>query len=123
MQGRWILAGDINAILLSQDRRKQNAFDYNLNCELALLVNKLHLGDIRANGCVFTRCNRHERALTRVYSKIDGIQGNVDWLLCYPMAEVKFKPAGVSDNYPSCLPLEKDHNGGISHHIFFYCLH
>ncbi|XP_074288785.1 uncharacterized protein LOC141613942 [Silene latifolia] len=60
------------------------------------------MDDMQGSGSDFTWFNKQEVG-TRVYSKLDRVLINVDWLLSYTQTTAQFLPPGISDHCPAIL--------------------
>ncbi|XP_074314008.1 uncharacterized protein LOC141649212 [Silene latifolia] len=65
------------------------------------------LDDLPGNGCEFTWFNKHELP-TRVYSKLDRVLTNADWLLSFTQTYASFPAPTVSDHSPALLHFSGD---------------
>ncbi|XP_074270197.1 uncharacterized protein LOC141593143 [Silene latifolia] len=68
-------------------------------------VNWCHLQDIPAIGSFFT-WNNKEGVESRVYSRIDRMLVNGDWISCYPEAFANFLPEGLYDHCPCIVQFD-----------------
>uniref|UniRef100_A0A803PTY7 Reverse transcriptase domain-containing protein n=1 Tax=Cannabis sativa TaxID=3483 RepID=A0A803PTY7_CANSA len=66
---------------------------------------------IRATGCYYTWSNKQQRH-NRIYSKIDRVLANQEWIDCYPNAEAIFVNEGAFDHSPSMLSLYPNWRSG-----------
>lgn len=95
ISGPWLCLGDFNTILYSSERI--SAANPNLQ-DIREFVNCLHLSglsDIQFQGPNFTWTNRQDLG-ERVWSKLDRILSNCDFLAQFPSAAAQF-----TDNYTS----------------------
>lgn len=95
-QKAWILCGDFNSVLSSQDRLGSPvtlAETQGSN----MLMDELQLTPLRSKGRHFTWCNKQATS-TRVYSKIDWALGNYHWLQSYGNVEADYMNPSVSDH-------------------------
>ncbi|XP_074303386.1 uncharacterized protein LOC141637872 [Silene latifolia] len=78
------------------------------NAEMRPLVQVVHdyqLEDLSAKGAFYTWTNKHEHG-TKVYSRLDRMLFNVDWMDCFPDSYVHFLPEGLIDHCPSLIHFE-----------------
>ncbi|XP_019225902.1 PREDICTED: uncharacterized protein LOC109207438 [Nicotiana attenuata] len=74
----WILSGDFNIVLSTEDRIGQPVTITKIQGFQGLL-NNLQVTPLRSIGWHFTRCNK-QHVTSKVYSKIDWGLGNLYWL-------------------------------------------
>ena len=69
--------GDFNTLLNPQERHRMEEVNFNAECELVELVATQNLADLESIGCKYTWSNKNEVPSRRVYSKIDGVLGDI----------------------------------------------
>ncbi|XP_074301502.1 uncharacterized protein LOC141632896 [Silene latifolia] len=105
VRGPWIVSGDFNAIMARNERIGGVPIT---NAEMRPLVQVVHdcqLEDLSAKGAFYTWTNKHEHE-TKVYSRLDRMLINVDWMDCFPDSYVHFLPEGLFDHCPSLIHFE-----------------
>ncbi|KAL2895084.1 hypothetical protein RDABS01_010993 [Bienertia sinuspersici] len=99
--GPWLLMGDINCVLDYGERLgsmvRQHEIDQGKTC-----FEECGLADIAYSGCFYTWSNKQE-AEGRVYSKLDRIMANNEWVNLFSTAQAVFLPAGISDHRPGVV--------------------
>ncbi|XP_062085698.1 uncharacterized protein LOC133791797 [Humulus lupulus] len=108
----WLLAGDFNAVFEGTYRIGGRAIS---SLELTDAQNWRALGlvdELRARGSHFTWTNKHANE-DRIYSKLDRVFKNEDWLDLYPQAEVVFNWELLSDHCYCIIKPEASVNCGI----------
>ncbi|XP_074316134.1 uncharacterized protein LOC141652515 [Silene latifolia] len=103
VDGPWVVMGDFNNVLAMNERigsevtiAEMRGFQ---NC-----VDARGLMDIPAHGAFFTWNNKHEVG-DKVYSRIDRVLVNDDWLLHFPESHTMFHPEGLFDHCPCTISL------------------
>ncbi|XP_074289100.1 uncharacterized protein LOC141614240 [Silene latifolia] len=105
INGPWMIGGDFNAIMDGHERIGGAPVT---NAEIRPLYQVVHdcqLADLSAKGSFYTWNNKHECG-TKVYSRLDRILINADWLLCFPDSFTHFLPEGVFDHCPGIVNFE-----------------
>ncbi|XP_074318507.1 uncharacterized protein LOC141655320 [Silene latifolia] len=69
-----------------------------LNCDL---------DDMQGTGSDFTWFNNQDVAI-RVYSKLERVLVNYDWLQTFTQSSAQFLPPGISDHCPAVLTFHND---------------
>ncbi|XP_057250736.1 uncharacterized protein LOC130591434 [Beta vulgaris subsp. vulgaris] len=106
----WIWMGDFNNVLNMEDRvgapiRASECTDFR-RC-----VECYSMEDMKATGCFYTWNNKQGED-TRVFSKIDRVMCNMDWMEAYPFTEANFLPEGEFDHCPMILNAHPQQNYG-----------
>lgn len=88
--------GDFNAVGFPAERIGCNtpepeSMDNFNNC-----INSLDMVDCNGKGSFFTWSNKREDNL--IYSRIDRVLANDDWLKCFPMTDTEFLLPSISDH-------------------------
>lgn len=98
MQTTWLLNGDFNNVLTTEDKIGAPVTQSEIQ-GFQELVDVLQLTPLKSIGWFFTWCNKqHEDR--RVYNKINWAMGNYLWLQQYSHIEAKFLNSEVSDHSP-----------------------
>lgn len=101
IQERWLLCGDFNNVLSIDNRQGQPVTDHEIKGFKEMLDN-LQLIPLRSKGSYFTWTNKQQGA-NRVYSKIDWVFGNFEWIQRFSRVEVDFLSPVVSDHSPALI--------------------
>ncbi|XP_074305220.1 uncharacterized protein LOC141640268 [Silene latifolia] len=101
--GPWMVMADFNNVLAMDDRIGSEITSAELrgfqNC-----VANCGLMDAPAQGALFTWNNKHD-AGDMVFSRIDRVLINDDWLAQFPDADITFHPEGLYDHCPCTATL------------------
>ncbi|KAM6548302.1 hypothetical protein CsatB_019978 [Cannabis sativa] len=99
----WILMGDFNAII-GKDERVGHKVKYQAEAEFIECIQDCQLEDIKATSAFFTWTNK-QQGQDRIFSKIDRIMANQNWLDTYPNAKALFLNEGTYDHTTGILSL------------------
>ncbi|XP_074305520.1 uncharacterized protein LOC141640736 [Silene latifolia] len=72
---------------------------------LSKVIQDCHLFDLKATGAFFTWNNKHESG-KKVYSRIDRVFINYDWINVFPDSVANFLPEGLFDHCSCLINLE-----------------
>ncbi|XP_056695325.1 uncharacterized protein [Spinacia oleracea] len=109
-QDAWILCGDFNCVMSTDERVGSPV----RNTEIVDMCDCMHfcsMEDIKSVGNFYTWNNKQHGA-TRVFSKIDRIMANPKWLGVYSSTEVCFMNEGCFDHSPGLLTVYPRDTGG-----------
>ncbi|XP_062114228.1 uncharacterized protein LOC133825279 [Humulus lupulus] len=106
IQGPWIVMGDFNDILFSNERvgrgsTKSPTQDFR-DC-----VAKCSLDDLKYSGIFYT-WNNKQKPEDRVFSKLDRALVNPQWTDCFQFSEANFLPEGSFDHSPILVSIYQD---------------
>ncbi|XP_058726199.1 uncharacterized protein LOC131597524 [Vicia villosa] len=96
IQGPWILAGDFNNVLCSQDRIGGKDVHESGFKDLEEMMKNNNLTEMPSNGDYYTWSNKHH--IGTIYSRIDKILGNTDWFQDHMDYSLQILPPNVSDH-------------------------
>ncbi|XP_074297834.1 uncharacterized protein LOC141628615 [Silene latifolia] len=105
INGPWMVCGDFNAILDYNERIGGAPVSYADVLPLAQVAQDCNLVDLKATGAFFTWNNKHEIG-DKVYSRIDRVMINDDWITTFPDSVANFLPEGLFDHCPCLISLE-----------------
>ncbi|XP_062113307.1 uncharacterized protein LOC133824440 [Humulus lupulus] len=114
----WLLAGDFNAVFEGADRIGGRAIS---SLELSYAQNWRALGlvdELRARGSHFTWTNKQANE-DRIYSRLDRVFKNEDWLDIFPQSEAVFNWELLSDHCYCIIKPEATMNYGVKLFRFF----
>lgn len=105
-QGPWFLMGDFNNVTKSMDRVGGNLVTEREYVDLRNLMDHAGLFEKDSTGEYFTWTNKH--SIGTIYSKIDHVLGNIDWLQDNTDVKLEILPPSISDHYLLCLSDQKN---------------
>ncbi|KAL2904668.1 LINE-1 reverse transcriptase-like protein [Bienertia sinuspersici] len=100
-EGPWLLMGDINCVLDYGERLGSMVRQHEIDPGKTYFE-ECGLSDIAYTGAYYTWSNKQE-AEGRVYSKLDRIMANDQWVNLFSTEQAVFLPAGISDHSPGVL--------------------
>ncbi|XP_059310843.1 uncharacterized protein LOC132062254 [Lycium ferocissimum] len=92
VSGAWAIMGDFNCVL-NREERVGSPMTLAEVREFKQCVGKCSFHDLKSSGAFYTWNNKHRDA-TRVYSKIDRVLVNSQWITNLPASEVQFSNEG-----------------------------
>ncbi|KAJ0967159.1 hypothetical protein J5N97_024076 [Dioscorea zingiberensis] len=99
----WILLGDFNAILTSEEHRGGRFDNYSPKSRLFNeFINDNHLFDLGFIGSPFTWCN-NQLGLAKRWARLDRFLANNDWVSKFDSYFNKYLPRTASDHSPLLL--------------------
>ncbi|RAL53575.1 hypothetical protein DM860_012190 [Cuscuta australis] len=99
----WCVLGDFNTVLKMDERVGGNPVNWEEITEFSSCLSTCGLEDLPYEGSKYTWCNNQGLGKL-IYSKLDRIMGNVEWLLKFDF-KACFREGGVSDH--SAMILKK----------------
>ncbi|XP_074306004.1 uncharacterized protein LOC141641232 [Silene latifolia] len=107
IQGPWIICGDFNAVMGSNERIGGNPITHAELRPLLQLVQDCNMMDLTAKGNYLTWNNKHDIG-TKIYRKIDRVLCNDDWMDNFPNSYVHFLPEGIFDHSPCLIRFDEE---------------
>ncbi|XP_019232463.1 PREDICTED: uncharacterized protein LOC109213163 [Nicotiana attenuata] len=104
----WLISGDFNSVLKTEDRMGQPVTMNEIK-EFKHCIDSIQLTPLNTKGCFYTWCNK-QYADDRVYSRIDWAFGNFEWIKKYGHVDVVGLEPGVSDHSPIVIQIWKTKN-------------
>ncbi|KAK9713574.1 hypothetical protein RND81_06G036400 [Saponaria officinalis] len=101
VSGAWAVCGDFNCLLGLNERIGGNEVVHDDILPLRDVTDFCQLQDLNAIGSFFTWNNKHEVGM-KIYSRIDRVLVNTQWLDIFPDSFANFLPEGLFDHCP-CL--------------------
>lgn len=105
-QGPWFLMGDFNNVTKSMDRVGGNLVTEREYVDLRNLMDHAGLFEKDSTGEYFTWTNKH--SIGTIYSKIDHVLGNIDWLQDNTDVKLEILPPSIFDHCLLCLSDQKN---------------
>ncbi|XP_074278228.1 uncharacterized protein LOC141601821 [Silene latifolia] len=103
--GPWLVGGDFNSVMASDERIGGAPVTNAETRPMVQAVQDCNLVDLSAQGAFYTWSNKHEQD-TRVYSRIDRVLVNEDWVDIFPESYVHFMPEGTFDHCPCVVSFD-----------------
>ncbi|KAH0655765.1 hypothetical protein KY285_030647 [Solanum tuberosum] len=108
VQGVWLISGDFNNVLNAEGRIGQPVTGAEVQ-GFKDMIDNLQLTPLRSKGCFYTWCNK-QQGDNRVYSKIDWVFGNFEWLQQNGHIEAEYMQPGISDHSPAVVHCRQQTN-------------
>ncbi|XP_074315359.1 uncharacterized protein LOC141651553 [Silene latifolia] len=109
--GPWVVLGDFNNVLYANERLGKTVKDDEM-MPFQSTLNCCDLQDMKSTGAFFTWNNKQPSA-TRMFSRIDRVLVNSDWIAQWPDWSAHFYPEGTFDHCP-CI-ISYGMSGGNGH--------
>ncbi|KAK2424092.1 hypothetical protein QL285_034490 [Trifolium repens] len=114
-QGPWCLMGDFNNVLKATDIIGGKLVHESKYIDLSSFMDRVGLSEMDSLGDYYTWSNKHVDGM--IYSRIDGVLGNVDWFQLNLDSTLTIMDPGISNYALLCLsghvhmqtPLMKSH--------------
>ncbi|XP_074305135.1 uncharacterized protein LOC141640143 [Silene latifolia] len=107
VKGPWIVAGDFNSVMASNERIGGAPISHAEIRPMLQTIQDCQLSDLSAKGAFFTWNNKHEHH-SKVYSRLDRVFINADWMDIFSDSYVHFLPEGMFDHCPGLIYLEEE---------------
>lgn len=105
VRGMWMVVGDFNCPLFPDDRLGSTV-RHAKTVDFAECVHYCGLHDMQQVGCRYT-WNNKQQGDNRVYSKLDRVLINEEWMANLPDSYVNFLPEGWLDHTPVVIQFDK----------------
>ena len=99
--GAWVLMGDFNNVIKAMDRIGGNLVTEAEIVDLRDVMEKVGLFEKDSLGDYYTWTNKH--SVGTIYSRIDHVLGNMEWLMDNIDVNLTIFPCSVSDHNLLCL--------------------
>ncbi|XP_074277532.1 uncharacterized protein LOC141601161 [Silene latifolia] len=103
VNGPWIVMGDFNNVLALNERLGSEVSNYEIR-DFQQCVTDCGLVDVPAQGAFFTWNNKHGPG-DMVFSRIDKVLSNDEWIQQFPDVTIMFHPEGLFDHCPCTISL------------------
>ncbi|XP_074300092.1 uncharacterized protein LOC141631303 [Silene latifolia] len=107
IQGPWIVAGDFNSVMEVNERIGRAPISHAEIKPMLQTIQDCQLSDLSAKGAFFTWNNKHEHQ-SKVYSRLDRVFINDDWMDSFSDSYVHFLLEGMFDHCPGLIYLEAE---------------
>ncbi|XP_074297256.1 uncharacterized protein LOC141627961 [Silene latifolia] len=102
--GSWAVCGDFNNIVAVDERIGGTEVTWAEMAPMRNMMSDCNLFELKMKGSYYTWNNKHEAA-TRVYSRLDRVIVNDDWLISFPESVAHFLPEGLFDHCPCIISM------------------
>ncbi|XP_074305823.1 uncharacterized protein LOC141641045 [Silene latifolia] len=99
--GPWMVCGDFNSVIEVNERIGGAVVSWSEMAPMREMIVQCQLQGLKTIGSYYTWTNKHEVG-SKVYSKLDRVLINEDWLNIFPDSYANFLPEGLYDHCP-CL--------------------
>ncbi|XP_074267197.1 uncharacterized protein LOC141590507 [Silene latifolia] len=106
VRGPWMVGGDFNSIMAVDERIGGAPVTRAEMRDMSLAIQECELHDMKGYGSFLTWNNKHEFE-GKVYSRIDRVFINDEWLLEFPESNAHFLPEGLFDHCPCLVSFEE----------------
>ncbi|XP_061351262.1 uncharacterized protein LOC133296317 [Gastrolobium bilobum] len=108
IQEPWMLAGDFNDIVSTEEKRGGAPVDLNVCATFGSVLDNCQLLDLGYSGPLFTWKGPKFQHLDRVFKRLDRVVANAQWRMAFDEAVAHVIPRVYSDHCPIILSLDKD---------------
>ncbi|XP_074265812.1 uncharacterized protein LOC141588261 [Silene latifolia] len=106
ISGPWMVYGDFNAIMAADERiGGANVTNAEMRHMMQTML-EFNLYDMKGCGSFYTWNNKHEYD-GKVYSRIDRVFINEEWLNDFPCSYANFLPEGLFDHCPCLISFDE----------------
>ncbi|XP_010694718.1 uncharacterized protein LOC104907481 [Beta vulgaris subsp. vulgaris] len=109
----WIIMGDFNSVLESDDRINGNPVTNAETEDFRHMLDKTDLMVVKGIGGTYTWSNKRE-GVDRIFSRIDRCLCNATWFAQHTHTVVEIKNQSVSDHHPLLVHLNQQHHHAVS---------
>ncbi|XP_074305914.1 uncharacterized protein LOC141641139 [Silene latifolia] len=106
MQGAWLVGGDFNSIMAADERIGGAPVTRAEMRAMPMAICDCELYDLNSTGSFYTWNNKHEYE-EKVYSRIDRVFINEEWLNLFPGSVAHFLPEGLYDHCPCVVRFDE----------------
>ncbi|XP_074291861.1 uncharacterized protein LOC141618677 [Silene latifolia] len=103
----WMVCGDFNSLMNTNERIGGAPVSWHDVLPMRHMLSLCNLVEVKSIGAFFTWNNKHE-SCSKIYSKIDRVFVNGDWLTSFPECFANFLPEGLFDHCPCVVQFRKD---------------
>ncbi|XP_062080322.1 uncharacterized protein LOC133785078 [Humulus lupulus] len=114
----WIILGDFNAIFTAKDRSGGKPVSKVELLDSSQWLAGNHLDALKSTGSFFTWTNTQDGS-ARIYSKIDHVFANEEWLDLFPNTIAMFNWETISDHYSCIISMLAVENLGVKLFHFY----
>ncbi|XP_074298451.1 uncharacterized protein LOC141629330 [Silene latifolia] len=104
----WLVCGDFNSIISVDERIGGADVTWAEIAPMRSMMSDCNLHELKVTGSYYTWNNKHEND-TKVYSRLDRVIVNDDWILSYPDSMARFCTKGLYDHCPCVINLTENH--------------
>ncbi|XP_020249274.1 uncharacterized protein LOC109826664 [Asparagus officinalis] len=103
----WIIGGDFNAIICNEEKLGGSQVPESETEDFQKFIELNQLHHLKATECFFTWCNKQD-ANSRIWSRLDRVLVNEEWILKYTPSQVDFLVPNFSDHSPALVIIHDD---------------
>nr|XP_016445978.1 PREDICTED: uncharacterized protein LOC107771163 [Nicotiana tabacum] len=107
----WLIGGDFNTVLYSQDRLMGNPITYSETQDFASCIQTLQLNELLWKGDYYTWSNKQDET-DRIRSRIDRMFGNFEWMIQWGQVQNEYDLPQISDHSPMLLSISMNSRPG-----------
>ncbi|KAH0712004.1 hypothetical protein KY285_007640 [Solanum tuberosum] len=113
----WLVIGDFNSVLNSEDKLRGHPVSWAEVIDFQTYIDTCGLVELAHNGPRYTWNDRNSSQ--RIYSRIDWMFINNEWLTSMPACKAMYLNEGISDHCPIKITFEE--NNVKTRRAFKYC--
>ncbi|XP_020254186.1 uncharacterized protein LOC109831264 [Asparagus officinalis] len=114
----WLLCGDFNATTRNEDKIGGCMLNDSDTEDFRAFINDCQLAQLKTTGCFFTWNNKQDHG-SRIWSKLDRVLINDNWIQSYNSSQVEFLVPKISDHSPGLITVSEESYQGKKPFKFF----
>ncbi|XP_020253912.1 uncharacterized protein LOC109830973 [Asparagus officinalis] len=107
----WLLCGDFNAIISNEDKIGGSMLTNSDIVDFRTFINDCQLDHLKTIGCFYTWSNKQDHS-SRIWSRLDRVLINDNWIQSYNSSQVEFLVPKISDHSPGLITVSEECSQG-----------
>ncbi|XP_020249470.1 uncharacterized protein LOC109826864 [Asparagus officinalis] len=103
----WVIGGDFNSIINNGEKIGGAMVTESETEDFQDFISSCQFVHLKTTGCFYTWCNKQDKD-TRIWSRLDRVLINEEWVQQYTSSQVEFLPPSCSDHSPALITIVDD---------------